>query len=755
MKKAISIVAIVLVLITVLALPASAASSYHTYTYSIDGVALRSPDAYVPAKEVDAAYMGLTDPVKMREFYPDLTEEELQKKIAGEKIKTPTDLEVDENNNVYIVDRDNNRLIVLDSYYKLKFIISSFENAIGNADSFKAPQGVFISETKNVNGVTVPGKIYVCDTGNGRIVTFDLNGKFISEIGKPQGAQYVSEGVYRPIALAVDRYDRLYVVDETEGKGIIVMTDTGEFTGYVGAQKVVKSMWDKIWERFQTEEQRERANNVVSVPYNNIALAGDFIYVTISPNDESQIASSITGKSKEGTHAPVKMLNAAGSELMRRNGFYPPSGEVDFSSTAGVSAIDLLDTTRASGPSMVLDVAVGPQKTWSIIDNKRSKVFTYDFDGNLLFAFGDFSLGGKSLGNISKGGLNAVVYQGDSMLLLDKNSGSFTVYNRTEYGDVLIGALQNQNERRYDAAIDDWTEVLKRNSNFDAAYIGIGNALYRSHDYTGAVEQYQYAYDTENYSKAYSELRQQWVSNYLWVIPIVVAVICVALYFFSKAVTKINKKTAITAGKRTYLQELVFGFHLILHPFDGFWDLKHERRGSVRAGTTYLVVAVAAVYYQSIGSGYVTNPQGKYMSIGAAILSVCIPIALWIIGNWCITTLFDGEGSIRDIYIASTYSLLPMIITMIPATIASNFVLASETKMITLVTTIGFVWLGLLLFFGMMVTHDYSIGKNVITTLATLAGMICIMFIVILFSVLLGKLVGFVTNIVTEIQYRI
>ena len=53
-----------------------------------------------------------------------------------------------------------------------------------------------------------------------------------------------------------------------------------------------------------------------------------------------------------------------------------------------------------------------------------------------------------------------------------------------------------------------------------------------------------------------------------------------------------------------------------------------------------------------------------------------------------------------------------------------------------------------------MVTHDYTIGKNVITVLATLVGMICIMFIAILFSTLLGKLVSFVTNIVTELRYR-
>ncbi|MBE6533344.1 MAG: hypothetical protein E7678_00010 [Ruminococcaceae bacterium] len=747
MKKTISIISIVIVAIMVLALPLSAATPYHTYTYSIDGKDLRSPDAYVPDQEITSAYMGLTDRSRMKALYPDLTEEELKKKMVG--IKTPTDLEVDENNNVYIADKDNSRIVVLDPYYKLKFIIDSFKNASGNIDSFKEPQGVFITQEKIVNGVVEKAKIYVCDTGNQRIVTFDTKGNFLYEIGKPQSELLTFTGVYRPIALAVDRYDRLYVVSEGETQGIIVMTDSGEFTGYIGGQQTKISAWDQIWRRFKTEEQQEKTATKLADPYNNITLAGDFIYVTTTPKDESAVASAINDKSKEGTDAPVKMLNAAGSELMRRNGFYPPSGEIDFSSSVGVSKTA---TNVISGVSTIVDVAVGPENTWSIIDNKRSKVFTYDFDGNLLFAFGDI---GSLLGNIDQNALNAITYQGDKMLLLNRTDGTFTVYSRTEYGDVLIAAIKNQNERRYDAAIEDWTEVLKRNSNFDAAYIGIGNALYRRNDYKGAVEQYKYAYDTENYSKAYSELRQQWVSDYLWLIPIIIAVICVALYWFTRITTKINKKTAVTSGKRTFVQELLFGFHLILHPFDGFWDLKHEKRGSVRAGTTFLVIAIATVYYQSIGAGYVSNPQGKYITIWGAILSVCVPLALWIVGNWCITTLFDGEGSVKDVYIASTYSLLPLIITTIPATIASNFVLASELKMISLVTTIGFVWLGLLLFFGMMVTHDYTIGKNVITTLATLVGMICIMFIVILFSTLLGKLVGFVTNIVSEIQYRI
>ena len=762
MKKVISIIAIVIALVTLLALPAAAATPYYTYTYSINGKDLRSPDAYVPDKEITSDYMGLTNLAKMKSLYPDLSETELAAKMVS--IANPTDLEVDENNNVYIVDKNNNRVVVLDPYYKLKFIIDTFKNASGNTDVLKAPQGVFITKDKNVNGVIEKGRIFVCDTDNSRILTFDLDGNFLTEIGKPQSELYDSSKVYRPVAVAVDRYDRLYVVSSTSENGIMVMTDTGEFTGYIGAPEVAMSTWDQIWRRFQTEEQQEHTATSVSAVYNNIALAGDFIYVTISPNNMGSMGSAITSKSKDGTNAPVKMLNAAGSELMRRNGFYPPSGEVDFSSTSGVDDIDR--TTISQGqknqPSIVVDVAVGPENTWSIIDQRRGKIFTYDFDGNLLFAFGDK---GSLLGNFTSNdsgevhtsGLNAVTYQGDKLLLLDNGSNTFTVFNRTEYGDVLLTAIKNQNERRYDEAINDWTEVLKRNSNFDAAYIGIGNALSSKQDYEGAVEQYKYAYDTENYSKAYAELRKQWISTpeILVLLLLGVVALCVGIYFFIRVTTKINKKASVSAGKRTYLQELVFGFHLMLHPFDGFWDLKHEKRGSVRAGTTYLILTIVAVYYQSIGAGYVTNPQGNYISIGNAILNVCIPLALWIIGNWCITTLFDGEGSIKDVYIASTYSLLPLILTTIPTTIASNFVLASETKMLTLVTTIGFIWLGLLLFFGMMVTHDYTIGKNFITTLATLAGMICIMFIVILFSTLLGKLVGFATNIVTEIQYRL
>ena len=551
--------------------------------------------------------------------------------------------------------------------------------------------------------------------------------------------------VYKPVAVAVDKYDRLYVVSSTTYQGVIVMTDEGVFTQYIGAQKVVISAWEIIWRRFQTDEQRELSEEFLSVEFNNISINDDgHIYVTTSAIEEGKMESAILGKDKSDEFAPVKLLNAAGDEIMNRNGFYPPSGEVDI----GVSG----PGQTISGVSTVVDVAVGPEEIWSIIDNKRSRVFTYDTQGNLLFAFGDT---GQQLGNLTSTGLVGITYQGRNMLLLDQASKSFTVYTLTPYGTVLVNALENTNQRQYDKAVEDWREILKSNSNFDAAYIGIGNALYRSGSYEEAVEYYKSAYDTENYSNAYKELRKEWISKYIILIPIIVIAICLVCSKFMNFANKVNRRVATSGEKITYGKELLYAFHVIFHPFDGFWDLKHEKRGSVRAALTILGATVVVFYYNSIGQGYIMNPRGNYQTIIGVAVSVLVPFVLFIVANWCLTTLFEGEGSFKDVFVAASYALTPFIILVVPVTIATNFVVSNETDILSLLLTIAFIWMGLLLVLGVQVTHDYMIGKNLLTVVGTIIGMVCIMFIVILFSTLLGKLVGFVTNIVDEIRFRI
>ncbi len=709
MKKVTSIICLVFAIIMLLSVPASAAKPYQTYTYSKGGFALNSPDAYTPLRVVDSAYIGL-----------------------DKALDSPKDIFVDKALNVYIADAKNNRIVILDRYYKQKAIIETFVNEHGIEDTLSNPSGVFATNDT----------VFVCDTDNNRIITFDLEGNYKRIIPQPESNLFSEDAVYKPVAIAVDQYGRMFVVSSTTYEGIIVMTSDGVMTQFIGAQAVTISAWQILWRRFQTDEQRAQTQSFVSTEFNNITINDDgFIYVTTSSIDEDDVKSYVKDGNANKKYSPVKMLNAAGEEIMRRNGFWPPAGEINYES---------YDTTSNSGVSKVIDVAVGPEQTWTIIDSKRNKMFTYDFDGNLLFAFGDK---GTQLGNLSS--VTGVAYQGDNMLVLDGLAATFTVYQRTEYGNILIDALANQNARMYDKAVEDWTEILKRNSNFDTAYIGIGKALYRNGQYEEAMEYFESAYDTENYSEAYKEIRKIWISKYVIIIPIVVIAVILAWSSLMKYAKKINKRAATAGGKRTFKEELLYVFHVMFHPFDGFWDLKHEKRGSLRASVVFIVILVISFYYQSIGQGYIMNPSGGYSSIFGQAISVLLPFFLFAVANWCLTTLFEGEGSFKDIIVAMGYAITPLILVVIPATLLSNIVTSTEASLITLLINFGFIWAGLLIFLGVMVTHDYSLFKGLTTTLGTILGMACIMFIGLLFTTLLGKIIGFISNIIVEINYRL
>ena len=426
---------------------------------------------------------------------------------------------------------------------------------------------------------------------------------------------------------------------------------------------------------------------------------------------------------------------------MRRNGFFGPGGEV---------AVSNLSTSTITGPSRIIDVAVGPEGTWSIIDEKRSKIYTYDYDGNLLFIFGDM---GTQLGNISS--IEAIAYLDDDILILDKGAANITKYRRTEYGDLLIEAIKNTNERNYDQTITYWKSILQRNNNFDSAYIGIGRSLYRSADYEEALEYYRAAYDTTNYSEAFKEIRKEWMSKFFILIPVGAIIAAILIVLFFKYAAKVNKATAIKVGRKTFKEEILYTFHLIFHPFDGFWDLKHEKRGSVRGAFFWIVIAILTFFYQEIGTGYIFNPRDDYSTIFTQILGVLVPLILWCTANWCLTTLFEGEGSFKDVFVATSYALAPLPLLIIPSVLYSNIALESEGMVVSLLATFAFIWCGMLIFFASQVTHDYTFSKNILTTIGTLLGMAVIMFIALLFSTLLSKVFSFITDLITEIAYRL
>ena len=708
---------------------AFAYESYETYTYSIDGLPLMSPMAYSADDSFTSYDVGLIEKTG----------------IEDDTFKEASDLSSDEDGNLYLTDTKNNRIVILNKYYEVTDILDSYVDEYGNAQTFDAPKAVFVSK-RNIN-VTEDedpdrnSRIYVCDTNNERIVVFNRSFEYERTIEQPE-TPLIEDGKFRPISVAVDKYGRIFVLSESIYEGVVVLSSQGDFTGFIGAQKVTYSVIDQLWRKFQTEEQRAASVKNVSVSYDNITVDDDgFIYVTNSKIDEEQQFASL--RSKAATYAPVKKLNSTGVEIMKRNGFFDPGGEV----------VDSFNQTKVS---KITDITLGPEGSWTILDSSRSRLFTYDEDGNLLFAFGDK---GTQLGTAES--LIAATYQVVDgvwrLCVLDNNSNGYriTVYTPTEYCDTIIAALRNQNEHNYEASIDYWQDLLTFNNNFDLAYIGIGKALYSQGEYKEAYHMLQKAYDTEYASAAFAEMRKDVVEK--WVLLIVVGLIALLWGFFKFLgyAKRKNKITTLKVGRKSYWEELLYAFHLVFHPFDGFWDLKHEKRGSVRAGSTILGITILAFFYNAIGKGYLFDTRGSLTNIFVTIISVLIPVMLWVVANWCLTTLFEGEGSFKDIYIATCYALAPLPLFIIISTVLSNIMITSEGTMVTLVITLGYVWVGLLLFFGTLVTHDYSLGKNFITILGTIVAMAIIMFIAILFSSLVIKMIQFVISIFAEIGNRV
>ncbi len=206
---------------------------------------------------------------------------------------------------------------------------------------------------------------------------------------------------------------------------------------------------------------------------------------------------------------------------------------------------------------------------------------------------------------------------------------------------------------------------------------------------------------------------------------------------------------------RAWKEDLKNLFYTLFHPFDGFFEMKFRKKGNMALATALLVLYGLVSIFNTQYTGFIFNifPQHEIRSIQLFLLAV-IPILLFIVSNWSTTSLMNGSGTIKDIWIMTCYSLVPLIMFNIVTTLLSNVIILEEGPIVTAFNYIGVVWFCYLVFCGLCTIHEYTASRNILTLLVTLIAAIIIIFLVILYFTLMDTVISFVRTISTEISKR-
>ena len=228
----------------------------------------------------------------------------------------------------------------------------------------------------------------------------------------------------------------------------------------------------------------------------------------------------------------------------------------------------------------------------------------------------------------------------------------------------------------------------------------------------------------------------------------------------SKAKSARTDNAAAAGGRKAwtarYKDSLRYAFHVITHPFDGFWDLTHEHRGTLAAANTFLILFLITRVLKLLCTSFqfISAPI-QHINVFEEMGSLLLPFLILCLANWAMTTLFDGKGRFKDIYIGMCYALVPYILIQLPMILVSNMLTFEEGSLYSVMLSISVIWCVFLAFVGLMEIHDYGPGKTFIFIIVTIVGAAVIIFLILVFFSLLSDAFGFFVSLYREVSYRL
>ncbi|MBR2043264.1 MAG: YIP1 family protein [Clostridia bacterium] len=640
--------------------------------------------------------------------------------VIGVDVNSFTDVSVDTNDMVYVLDGATSRIHIFDKKYDYVKTIGELVAEDGTSYNYAKAESIVVS---------ADGIIYVCDTENQRVLLADFDGKLIGDpLLLPDSNLIPEDFKYRPMKIAVDSSNYIYVLSDGSYYGAILYSPNGDFLGFFGANTVpttVVEFFKRIWEGLiMTDERRATAERKLPFQFTDLYVDGqDFIYTA-------------TGRTKKGIEkGQVKRLSPGGLNILE-------SDSVSFSLHASLPKRNDYRYPNVEG------LAVSEDNYIYTYDNSSGYISIFDNDCNMLNTFG-----GGSAGNGDQDGTFMMVSAIDlnsekDIIVLDDTKKCMTVFKLNDHGRVLMEAGNLTRSGDYEAALPLWQQVLKNDRNCQVAYSGIARVYYAAGDYDKAMEYAKIGFDYHTYSLSFEFVRTSFIEEYIYVVAGVLLVLVVAIILF----VHFKRKKNIVILKN---QELKLLSRVMLHPGEVFNEVKQKKRGSVLIGFILIVIYYVTATIMQTESGFLfKSPNNTSFNSLLVLLQTVGVVLLWTICNWGVCTLQEGKGKMREIFVVTSYSLVPLIISNIVYTIASNAILASEAAFLNIFVTVMQLFTAYILIMGTIIVHDYSFGKFVGTSIMSLLGILIVVFLGIVIVILVQQVFMFLGTIYREFMYR-